>query len=320
MKILYGIQLNGNGHITRSSEIIKCLISKGHEIEVITSGRNSDLEIDSIKNYKGFSLIYNKKGSVDWIKTFTKSNIFRLFYDILKIDINKYDLVISDFEPVSAWSSILRNKKSIGISNQYTLLKENSIKGYFLSKYFIKIFAPCKNYINIDYLKTENTIQPIIRKEITNGLNKNMKHYVVYLPSIDPSFIIQELSKVNNEIWYLYTNKNIINNSHNVMVKKIDKEGFIQDILSCKGVITASGFSTTSEVLFLNKKLWSIPLKGQYEQIRNSEKLKELGKFTEEFNKINAKKWLEFAENLNFKWFDPIDEIIYEINRIYEKN
>jgi UDP:flavonoid glycosyltransferase YjiC (YdhE family) len=45
MKILYGIQLNGNGHITRSIELIDKLKSVGYEVDVVTSGSNSNLEL-----------------------------------------------------------------------------------------------------------------------------------------------------------------------------------------------------------------------------------------------------------------------------------
>ena len=53
MKILYGIQLTGNGHITRSSQLIKSLIDNGFDIDVITSGNNSQLNIP-FKNKKHF--------------------------------------------------------------------------------------------------------------------------------------------------------------------------------------------------------------------------------------------------------------------------
>jgi len=41
MKILYGIQATGNGHICRSREIISRLKKAGHEIFVIFSGRDA---------------------------------------------------------------------------------------------------------------------------------------------------------------------------------------------------------------------------------------------------------------------------------------
>ena len=57
MKILYGIQLNGNGHITRSLELINQLKAKGYEVDVIASGGNYSIELpEYIKKFKGLSM------------------------------------------------------------------------------------------------------------------------------------------------------------------------------------------------------------------------------------------------------------------------
>ena len=43
------------------------------------------------------------------------------------------------------------------------------------------------------------------------------------------------------------------------------------------GVITAAGFGTTSEALYLGKKLLVVPQKNQYEQACNAAYLKKMG-------------------------------------------
>ena len=43
MKILYGIQSTGNGHISRSAKIVNKLIRKGCEVDILFSGKNSQL-------------------------------------------------------------------------------------------------------------------------------------------------------------------------------------------------------------------------------------------------------------------------------------
>ena len=64
MRILYGIQLNGNGHITRSLELINQLKAKGHKVDVIASGGNYSIELpDYIKKFKGLSMYFNKSGT-----------------------------------------------------------------------------------------------------------------------------------------------------------------------------------------------------------------------------------------------------------------
>ena len=121
MKILYGIQLTGNGHISRSTIIINKLKSLGHQVDVITSGSGSNLLLPNVKyKFNGLTLQYTK-GKINWIKTILKSKLIRLIKDI-KLDVSQYDLVISDFEPISAWSSKKHQITSIGFGNQYSFL------------------------------------------------------------------------------------------------------------------------------------------------------------------------------------------------------
>ena len=40
MKILFGVQGTGNGHISRSRELVRKLKADGHDVDVIISGRN----------------------------------------------------------------------------------------------------------------------------------------------------------------------------------------------------------------------------------------------------------------------------------------
>ena len=127
MKILYAVQGTGNGHITRAIEIIPYLQKKG-EVDILVSGIQSDIELPFEVKYrfKGLSFIFGKKGGVDFWKTFVKMNSMNLLKEIKKINLNKYDLIISDFEPVSCWAAIKAKKVCIGLSNQVNTLVINN--------------------------------------------------------------------------------------------------------------------------------------------------------------------------------------------------
>jgi uncharacterized protein (TIGR00661 family) len=321
MKILYGIQLNGNGHITRSVELISVLKEKGFDIDIVTSGNNSNLKIPfDVKNhFDGVSIYYNKKGSINWIKTLLSVKLRKLIKDT-KYDVSEYDLVISDFEPISAWSSKRRNVRSIGISNQYSLLSDKvpaNKKGKIISKLFVKYFAPCSEYAALNYKNYDEFIyQPFVSKFFTNNKPKDEDFYLVYLPSLKLEFILNQVHLYSNIKWKVYTDEvNEIKTNKNVLIRPLDKNSFQKDLLNCSGVVTASGFSTTSEALILNKKLWSIPLEGQYEQICNSIALKEMGVFTDKFNVTKIATWIIKYDPINYDWKDPIEDIIKIITK-----
>ena len=310
MKILYGIQLNGNGHITRSLELINQLKAKGYEVDVIASGGNYSIELpDYIKKFKGLSMYFNKSGKINKLKTILSLNIFKLIKDI-HYDCSGYDLVISDFEPISAYSAKKYKVKSIGISNQVSITKSS-----FLESLFIKYFAPCDYYIPLDYT---NGYQPIISEKFLNGKVSDEDFYLVYLAAYSLEHIKNEL-KYSDKKFKVYSSDVIIDYTYkNIEFKKSNKDSFQSDLLKCSGVITASGFSTTSEALVLGKKLWSIPIKGQFEQIDNAIKLNKLGIYTDDLTSENLENWLNNYTKIDYEWINPIESIVTKIKEIYE--
>lgn len=310
MRILYGIQLNGNGHITRSLELINQLKLKGYDVDVIASGGNYSIELpDYIKKFKGLSMYFNKSGKINKLKTALSLNLFKLIKDI-NYDCSEYDLVISDFEPISAYSAKKYKVKSIGISNQVSIKKSN-----FFESLFIKYFAPCDYYIPLDYT---NGYQPIISEKFLNGKVSDEDFYLVYLAAYSLEHIKNEF-KYSNKKFKVYSNdvtKDYV--YKNIEFKKSNKDSFQSDLLKCSGVITASGFSTTSEALVLGKKLWSIPVKGQFEQIDNAIKLNKLGVYTDDLTSENLENWLNNYTKVDYKWINPIESIINKIIEIHE--
>jgi uncharacterized protein (TIGR00661 family) len=319
MRILYGIQLTGNGHITRSIQIIKSLKEKGCDVDIITSGNNSQLELPfEVKNhYRGLSFFYNRSGGIDWIKTIKSLNLPRFLKDI-EYDVSKYDVVISDFEPISAWSAKKYNIPSIGIGNQYSFLSNEIPRPKSpnkISEMFLKNFAKCDLNIALNYQKYDDFISlPIISEKLLEKEKIEEDFYLVYLPSLSTSYVLEQLKDFNCYDWKIYSpdvKEDYIEDR--VQMKRLDKEGFTNDLLRCKGVITASGFSTTSEALVLNKKLWSIPIKGQYEQLCNAIALKRMGVFTDELNSNTISKWITNYQKIDYIWNNPIDEIVEKI-------
>jgi len=103
MKILYSIQGTGNGHVTRAREIVP-LLKKEHDVDILMSGIQSDVELPFEVQYRfhGLSFIFGKKGNVDITETYRKSRLRQLLKDMKSLPVDQYGLVISDFEPVSS--------------------------------------------------------------------------------------------------------------------------------------------------------------------------------------------------------------------------
>lgn len=117
MKILYAIQGTGNGHLSRARDVIPALQKKGVKLDILVSGIQADIEIPHPVKYrlKGLSFIFGKQGNVNLWRTYLKANATRLQQEIRSIPIKDYDLVLNDFEPVTAWACKMQNKPCIGV-------------------------------------------------------------------------------------------------------------------------------------------------------------------------------------------------------------
>jgi uncharacterized protein (TIGR00661 family) len=126
MRILYGIQGTGNGHLSRSTKVIWNLKKIGIDVDILVSGNQHQIElpykIDF--NLKGFSFKHHDDGGIDRFGTFLNSNLLTFLKDI-KLNVKNYDAIISDFDPISAWAAKMQDVKSYGISNQYSFLSKN---------------------------------------------------------------------------------------------------------------------------------------------------------------------------------------------------
>lgn len=316
MKILYGIQSTGNGHITRSSKIIQRLSKSGCRVDVVFSGNNSQVNFPfPIKyNFKGLTFFYDGKGKIDYWKTFLELNIRQLIKDV-KLDISSYDLIISDFEPITAWAAEFQNKISIGIGNQYSFLSKKTPRPKnkeFTSELILKWLAPVKQPIGLHFESYDQFIKtPILRDNLYNCDPKNLFYYTVYLSNWNVTNILSILKNIDVKFEVFTDIKKPIR-YQNCYLKPINKSSFDESIKNCTGVITAGGFQTCAEALHLNKELIVIPIVNQYEQLCNVESLKKLGVKIGNFENVNTLMNLPRTQT-SIYWKDPTDEIIEDI-------
>lgn len=283
MKILYAVQGTGNGHITRAIEIIPYLEKRG-KLDVLVSGIQSDIALPFEVKYRlnGLSFIFGKKGGVDMWRTFVKMNTKKLLKDIKQLPVENYDLIISDFEPVSCWAGVLAQKPVIGLSNQVATLHPLAPKPKKtdpLGKMVLKHYAPTSFNYGFHFKKLDNTIfTPIIRKEVREALVGDLGHYTVYLPSYSDERILKILKRFKKTQWQVFSKHSHQSYSYkNIHIQPVHKDLFLQSMASASGVICNAGFGAASEALFLRKKLLVIPMKGQYEQACNAAMLKSMG-------------------------------------------
>ncbi|HEY2720328.1 MAG TPA: glycosyl transferase, partial [Chitinophagaceae bacterium] len=105
MKIFYAIQATGNGHISRAMELLPHLETYG-TVDIFLSGANSSLTFDAPVKYRsnGLSLFYNCTGGLDYWKIMKGYHHFKIKKEIQDLPVEKYDLIINDFEYITSAS------------------------------------------------------------------------------------------------------------------------------------------------------------------------------------------------------------------------
>ncbi len=283
MRILFAIQGTGNGHISRAEDIVPILSEYG-KLDIFVSGAQADIKLSYPLKYKsrGLSFFFGKSGGIDFLKTFKQNSSKQVYKEIKSFPVEKYDLVINDFEPISAWAARKRGVPCVSLSHQSALLspKVPQPKHFDpMGEWILKNYAPADAAISFHFAQFDKNIYtPVIRKAIREAKPTEGDHYTVYLPAYDDRKLVPLLAQIQHTRWHIFS-KHAKKPYHigKLSVYPVDKEEFTASMLSCKGVFCGAGFETPAEALFLGKKLLVVPMKKQHEQFYNAAALKELG-------------------------------------------
>jgi uncharacterized protein (TIGR00661 family) len=323
MKILYAIQGTGNGHLSRARDIIPILQKKG-EVDILVSGIQADLILPYPVKYqfKGLSFVFGKNGGVDIVSTYLKMDMRELLKDIDKIPIEQYDLIINDFEPVTAWACKQKKIQCIALSHQSAVLSKNAPKPQkkdALGRTVLKYYAPSTAQYGFHFSNFDkNIFTPVIRNEIRELKPTKKEHYTVYLPSYDDERLLKNLKQFKNVQWDVFSKHNTkLIKEGNITIQPINNELFIKSLATCTGVLCGAGFETPSEALYLKKKLLVIPMKTQYEQQCNAAALKKMGvpviKSLKKKHHWIIKDWIAYGKVIPVYYPDITEQIIETI-------
>lgn len=326
MKVLYAIQGTGNGHLSRALEIIPVLQEKC-DLDVLISGSEVELELPFPVKYrfKGLSFIFGRKGGIDYLRTYLRHNSRRFLAELRSLPVTDYDLVINDFEPVSAWAAKRHGVPCVSLSNQASILSPRTPKPArtdHIGRFILRHYAPASEHIGFHFDRYETWIHtPVIRRQIRNLEISNAGHYTVYLPAYKDKRIIALLSQVPGVNWQVFSKraKDPCTVGH-VQIYPVSSTRFLESFASCAGILCGAGFGTPAEALFMGKKLMLIPMKGQYEQHCNAVAAASLGvpviKSLKAKHLATVRDWVNKAQAVKMDYPDETEEII---NQLLEK-
>lgn len=320
MKILFAIQGTGNGHLSRARDVYPELLKYG-QVDVLVSGIQADVQLPyPIKyNMYGLSFIFGKQGGVDLLDTAKKVKLFRLIHDIRQIPVQDYDLVINDFEPITAWACRLKGLPCISLSHQIAVLHPNAPKPDkedWMGITVLKRYAPTTGGYGFHFKSYASHIYtPIIRKEIRQINPIVSPHYTVYLPAYSDEHIVQHLGKFEGVRWEVFSKHNRKAFSQGgVNIQPINNEAFIKSMAESTGVLCGGGFEGPAEAMYLGKKVMVVPMQAQYEQQCNAAGAATMGasvvkRLDDEAHAL-IDNWLSHGQFCNVDYPDQTSEIV----------
>ncbi len=283
MKIFYAVQATGNGHISRAQQIYPYLKHFG-DVDFFISGNNANLKFSLPIKYqsKGCSLYYGECGGLNYWSILKNIQPFNMLKDARSLPLEKYDIIINDFDFVTSLACKLKKIPSVQLGHQASFQSDATPrpdKKSLIGETVLKHYAHATNHIGFHFQKYDSFIlPPVVKEEFINAHPTDEKHVTVYLPSFQKQCLLDAFRKLGHIKFHWFLDKTqSIRIENNISYYPIDQVQFNKSLLSCSGLITGGGFETPSEALFLGKKLMSIPIKNHYEQQCNAAALKKMG-------------------------------------------
>jgi uncharacterized protein (TIGR00661 family) len=306
VRILYGVVGEGMGHATRSRVILDHLLTAGHEVKVVVSGRAHRFLKDKFKGKRditfeeihGLRLVI-EDNELD-VSESVWSNLDEAPKGLLK-NVEVYRKVVGDFEPecvisdFESWAYLFARRHDlpvISIDNMQVinrcehddgLLGGRRERGAFrLAKLAVKAKMPgAYHYLVTSFffprVRKERTtlVPPILRPEILRAQRHPGKHILVYQTASTNTPLVPLLKRMPHKFRVYGMGRE--GEEGNVTLCPFSETQFVRDLATARAVIAGGGYSLMGEAVHLKVPVLSVPIRGQFEQVLNARYLEKLG-------------------------------------------
>ena len=336
MKILFGVQTEGNGHITQCIATKQYLQSQGIEVTTAFAAKKKRglpkyfTDEFNVIDYNGFDFVFDNVGRVVIWKTIVKNTfeLPRLIVSFIKICViiqkEKPDAIFNYYEPLVGLTALFfKNIKYVSFGHQYAMdsVIYPRINGYIVQKLFLsiinKITSIRAKIVALSYYEFNDATMivspPILRDESYNVSDKKEDFVLVYLMNEDmlPQLISQakKYPDINIQCFTKLTKQ--YDELPNLKLFNLDGKLFQEKMKVCKAVVCSGGFETSAEAIYQNKPLLMIPMPNHYEQHANCNDAY-LNSYAIYSESIDLSKIPKYQLG-NKKWFDTYQYVLQRV-------
>ena len=160
------------------------------DVTWLFSGREKSKLFDmepfgNFKHREGITMV-TEAGRMRYRKTAFNLAPATFLRDVNRLDLDPYDLIVCDYEPVIAWAAKARGRETIGIGHQYAFGKNTPLSGdNAVSRLVMNQFASVDIPVGLHWAPFDNTILPPILDLPDINPDATRDHVLVYLPFED---------------------------------------------------------------------------------------------------------------------------------------
>ena len=299
MRVVYGVQSTGKGHLSRFLGLKPFFVRDGHELLVIVTGpdeppRYFENALQDVRHYRfqGLSMIEDGVGGISrggTVKAFAGDlpELFESFWHAHNI-ISTFepDLIVSDFDPITGSPFVAPGTRKIGIGNAATLSHPTASRPpkAKMDRFNVNVIRKLHTSgLDVElgchfYPLDASCLPPILRPEVLAQPTCNLGHVVVYHAFRGLLPPIQEYAVRHPErtIIVYGSEARPADAPENLRFEE-DADRFVEDLAGCDAYVGTAGFQTISEAFFFAKKIVVQPIAAQYEQLWNAAELEHHG-------------------------------------------
>ncbi len=300
MRILYGVNGEGMGHATRSEVVIGALLAE-HDVRVMASGaafKYLEPRLGHVSEVFGPSFAMDHGEIRRWASvTHTMEAARRELPDSVRgwmaaVQEWRPDAVVTDFEPLSGIYARSAHVPLVCVDNIHMIdrcrhddeITAGAHGDFRIACAVTRAMVPTAgDYVITTFFKPPLLrgrtvlVPPIVRPAIVAAQPERGEHLLVYSGGSNKLTDALRACGVPSRVYGMRDGPEVGTTDGAIEYRPRSVDGFLEDLVSSRGVITGGGFSLLSEAVYLRKPVLSIPLRGQFEQLMNARYLEREG-------------------------------------------
>jgi uncharacterized protein (TIGR00661 family) len=291
LRVIYGAFAQGQGHFSKAAVLVPLLEARGHDVLVVSSGWETPPTGYAFRRHRHFPgmayVVTNgrtdaRRTVLKWLKE--SPRVMRHLWQVRTL-VREFqpDLILSDFEPLTASPLLQAKCEVICISRQVALfdrqvpLPETGGFERKLARTTIRLFtAGADRLFGYHYEPASSRcIPPVIRPEFGRLRPECGEHVFVYnhydtAESGSPQRLVDWANRTGVPV-RAYGFPEVPRGMQNrVLFQPPGRDAMLDDLRTARAAFTSAGLTTPLEAFLLNKPAVAVPLPNQWEQEVNA--------------------------------------------------